>query len=78
MGMESLPELWPSLPHLSMVVKAPPAVSWDPRNIAFHEVMHEDILLPAVKGRNSSVSLVASAHKVALKSENLVNLPGPE
>lgn len=69
MTMESWPELWPSLPHLSVVVKAPPGVSWDLRNAAVHEVIHEDIL-PAVKVRNSSVSPVASAHRVELKSES--------
>lgn len=40
----------PQFPHLSVIVKPCPDVSWDPGHTAVHKVIHKDILFPAVDG----------------------------
>lgn len=58
------------LPHLPVIVEPYPDVGWDARHTAVHEVVHKDILLPATKARNSSTLLVASFHRIELKTAN--------
>lgn len=51
-----------SSPHLPMVMKAHPDVSRDVRNTAVHQVIHKDVLLPAVDVGSTAAVTTAPFH----------------
>lgn len=62
-----------SSPHLPVVMKPCPDVSRDVRSTAIHQVIHKDVLLPAVDVRSTAVVTTSTFHRMESKA-SLLNL----